>query len=387
MVENKGFLPSAPSEIPIQRQQIRDIVFSLLPACKDPDPDTNIPFKEDPPAYGHTHIAEALEVPIHIFFTMPWMPTSEFPHPLSRVKQPVAYKLSYQIVDSMIWLGIRDIINEYRKKKLKLRPVTYLSGYYSSPPDLPYGYMGSPHLVPKPKAKIDVVGFCFLNLASNYEPADSLVEWLEGDDPPIYIGFGSLPLQEPEKMTHIIVRALEETGQRGIINKGWGDLGNLAESKESVYLLDNCPHDWLFSRCKAVVHHCGAGTTAAGLKVGCPTTIVSFFGDQPLWGERVHAKGLGPAPIPVDEFSLEKLVDAIYFMLDPKRAVELAKAMEEEDWVQGAVNAFYKHFPRKKLETSSEPKSAHSKFPSIKCCFACHSFSTDIYIYIYVYSP
>ncbi|XP_058000607.1 sterol 3-beta-glucosyltransferase UGT80A2-like [Hevea brasiliensis] len=67
-----------------------------------------------------------------------------------------------------------------------------------------------------------------------------------------------------------------------------------------------------------MVHHCGAGTTAAGLKVGCPTTIVSFFGDQPLWGERVHAKGLGPAPIPVDEFSLEKLVDAIYFMLDPK---------------------------------------------------------------------
>ncbi|XP_021652258.2 sterol 3-beta-glucosyltransferase UGT80A2 isoform X2 [Hevea brasiliensis] len=383
MVKNKGFLPSAPSEIPIQRHQIREIIFSLLPACVEPDPETNVQFEADaiianPPAYGHTHVAERLKVPIHIFFTMPWTPTSEFPHPLSRVKQPVAYKLSYQIVDSMIWLGIRDMVNEFRKKKLKLRPVTYLSGYYNSPLDLPYGYIWSPSLVPKPKdwgPKIDVVGFCFLDLASNYKPPDSLVEWLEGGDPPIYIGFGSLPLQEPEKMTQIIVAALEETSQRGIINKGWGGLGNLPEPKNSVYLLDNCPHDWLFPRCKAVVHHGGAGTTAAGLKAGCPTTIVPFFGDQPFWGERVHARGVGPAPIPVDEFSLAKLVDAIRFMLDPKvkeRAMELAKAMEKEDGVQGAVNAFYKHFPRYKLEPESEPKTATSKFRSIRSCFACH---------------
>lgn len=94
------------------------------------------------------------------------------------------------------------------------------------------------------------------------------------------------------------------------------------------------------------VHHGGAGTTAAGLKTAvifvfehhdipvyclilndnildvfqCPTTVIPFFGDQPFWGERVHARGVGPAPIPVDEFSLEKLVAAIRFMLDPKVA-------------------------------------------------------------------
>lgn len=50
----------------------------------------------------------------------------------------------------------------------------------------------------------------------------------------------------------------------------------------------------------------------------CPTTIVPFFGDQPFWGDRVHARGVGPPPIPVDEFSLPKLIDAIKFMLDPK---------------------------------------------------------------------
>ncbi|KAH0944100.1 hypothetical protein HID58_003737 [Brassica napus] len=356
MVKNKGFLPSGPSEIQIQRKQMKDIINSLLPACKEPDPDSGNSFKADaiianPPAYGHTHVAEALRIPIHVFFTMPWTPTSEFPHPLSRVKQPAGYRLSYHIVDSLIWLGIRDMIKDLRKKKLKLRPVSYLSGTQGSGSNIPHGYMWSPNLVPKPKdwgPQIDVVGFCFLDLASNYEPPAELVEWLEAGDKPIYIGFGSLPVQEPEKMTEIIVEALERTKQRGIINKGWGGLGNLKEPKDFVYLLDNVPHDWLFPRCKAVVHHGGAGTTAAGLKAACPTTIVPFFGDQPFWGERVHARGVGPAPIPVDEFSLHKLEDAINFMLDEKvksSAETLAKEMKDEDGVAGAVKAFFKHLP------------------------------------------
>ncbi|KAL4313027.1 hypothetical protein GQ457_01G037770 [Hibiscus cannabinus] len=380
MVKNKGFLPSNPSEIPTQRNQMKDIIYSLLPACKEPDPDSGIPFNADaiianPPAYGHTHVAEALKVPIHIFFTMPWTPTSEFPHPLSRVKQSAGYRLSYQIVDSMIWLGIRDMINDCRKKKLKLRPVTYLSGSQGSDSDVPYGYIWSPHLVPKPKdwgPKIDVVGFCFLDLASNYEPPESLVKWLEAGPKPIYIGFGSLPVQEPERMTQIIVDALEQTGQRGIINKGWGGLGNLAEHKDFVYLLDNVPHDWLFLQCKAVVHHGGAGTTAAGLKAACPTTIVPFFGDQPFWGDRVHARGVGPPPIPVDEFSLPKLVHAIKFMLDPEvkeKAIELAKAMESEDGVTGAVKAFLKHLHPKKSDP--ELSKAPSGVFSIGRCFGC----------------
>ncbi|RLN09827.1 sterol 3-beta-glucosyltransferase UGT80A2 isoform X2 [Panicum miliaceum] len=380
MVKNKGFLPSGPSEIAIQRKQMKEIIFSLLPACKDPDPDTGIPFKVDaiianPPAYGHTHVAEALKVPIHIFFTMPWTPTSEFPHPLSRVKQSAGYRLSYQIVDSMIWLGIRDMINEFRKKKLKLRPVTYLSGAQGSGNDIPHGYIWSPHLVPKPKdwgPKIDVVGFCFLDLASNYVPPEPLVKWLEAGDKPVYVGFGSLPVQEPQKMTEIIVKALEITGQRGIINKGWGGLGTLAEPKDFVYLLDNCPHDWLFLQCKAVVHHGGAGTTAAGLKAACPTTIVPFFGDQPFWGDRVHARGLGPSPIPVDQFGLQKLVDAIKFMMEPavkEKAVELAKAMESEDGVTGAVRAFLRHLPSKTEEQSPPQSSSFLEFlgPVSKC--------------------
>ncbi|KAK8611512.1 hypothetical protein V6N13_131560 [Hibiscus sabdariffa] len=302
MVKNKGFLPSVPSEIPTQRQQLKEIIFSLLPACVGNDPDSNARFD----------------------------------------------------VDAII----------------------------ANPPAYDWG------------PKIDVVGFCFLDLASSYEPPDSLVKWLEDGKKPIYIGFGSLPVQEPERMTQIIVQALEKTGQRGIINKGWGGLGYLAEPKDFVYLLDNCPHDWLFLQCVAVVHHGGAGTTAAGLKAACPTTIVPFFGDQPFWGERVHGRGVGPAPIPVEELSLEKLVHAIHFMLDPevrlisplhswqlpshsingfdaqvkRRAVELAKDMEGEDGVAGAVKAFYKHFPGKSPQHDPIPIPSSARL-SLRRCF------------------
>lgn len=365
MVKNKGFLPSGPSEIRTQRKQLKSIINSLLPACIESDEDASVAFRAqaiiaNPPCYGHAHVAEALKVPLHVFFTMPWTPTSEFPHPLSRVHHSAANRLSYQVVDSLIWWGIRDIVNDFRKKKLKLRPITYLSGSQTSASKLPTGYIWSPHLVPKPKdwgPMIDVVGFCFLNMSQDYEPSASLVSWLKAGPAPIYVGFGSLPVEDPEGMTQIIVDALSQTSQRGIIFKGWGGIGTLKKPCDSIYLLDNCPHDWLFPQCAAVVHHGGAGTTAAGLRAACPTTIVPFFGDQPFWGDRVHAKGVGPAPIPVGQFCLDKLVHAINFMMDPQvkeRAVELAHAMEHENGVVGAVNAFHKHLPREM------PKRAHS---------------------------
>ncbi|XP_022158102.1 sterol 3-beta-glucosyltransferase UGT80A2-like isoform X3 [Momordica charantia] len=379
MVKNKGFFPSGPSEIHTQRNHLKDIIFSLLPACQDVDPESKIPFKADaiianPPAYGHTQVAEALRLPLHIFFTMPWTPTSDFPHPLAHVKHPIGYRLQEEEAETetnilsqwtlqhstgfALWVYMesssssqtkssdpcwQNILQQKQRVLWFDESVHHFKCYFPDCQCLALYWNWGP--------KIDVVGFCFLDLASNYEPPSSLVEWLEAGERPIYIGFGSLPVEQPQEMTRIIVEALEITGRRGIINKGWGGLGSLAEPKEFVYVLDNCPHDWLFPRCMAVVHHGGAGTTSAGLKAACPTTIVPIFGDQLFWGERVHARGLGPPPIPIAQFSLENLIDAINFMLDPKvkeRAVELAKAMESEDGVGGAVNAFHKHFHQSK---------------------------------------
>jgi sterol 3beta-glucosyltransferase len=389
MVKNKGFLPSNPSEIPVQREQIKQIVYSLLPACIEPDMDSKIPFQAqaiiaNPPAYGHVHVAEYLKIPLHIFFTMPWTPTSKFPHPLSRVKPPAAYRMSYGVVDTLIWLGIRGIINSWRKKHLKLRPINYLSGVsQGSITEKPTGYIWSPHLVPKPKdwgPLVDVVGFCFLNLATDYKPPEDLLNFLKAGPPPIYIGFGSLPVEDPEGMTKIIIEALDKSRQRGIIGKGWGGIGNLKETPPNVFLLSDCPHDWLFPQCAAVVHHGGAGTTSAGLKAACPTTIIPFFGDQPFWGDRVHEKGVGPAPIPVNHFSLDKLVHAIEFMMDPavkQKAVELSKAMESEDGIQGAVNAFHKHIhphlPEIVCKITPTKRSRRNYLKSWISCFTFHA--------------
>ncbi|KAF2291161.1 hypothetical protein GH714_020429 [Hevea brasiliensis] len=293
---NKGLIPSAPGEIALLRKQLKAIIESLLPACTEADMETGVLFRAqaiiaNPPAYGHVHVAEALGVPIHIFFTMPWTPTYEFPHPLARIPQSAGYWLSYIVVDLLIWWGIRGYINDFRKGKLKLPPIAYFNMYHGSLSDLPTGYLWSPHLVSKPRdwgPLVDVVGYCFLNLGSKYEPKEEFKEWIQKGTKPIYIGFGS------------------------------------------------------------TVHHGGAGTTAAGLKLGCPTTIVPSCGDQFFWGDKVHKQGLGPSPIPIAQLSVENLSNAIRFMLRPEvksRAMELAKLIENEDGVAAAVDAFHRHLP------------------------------------------
>ncbi|KAF9682756.1 hypothetical protein SADUNF_Sadunf05G0141600 [Salix dunnii] len=434
MARNKGFIPSAPGEISTQRKQLKAIIESLLAACIEPDMETGVPFKAqaiiaNPPAYGHVHVAEALGIPIHIFFTMPWTPTYEFPHPLARVSQSAGYWLSYIVVDLLIWWGIRGYINEFRKRKLKLPPIAYFSTYHGSISHLPTGYMWSPHLVPKPVdwgPLVDVVGYCFLNLGSKYEPKEEFLQWIQKGTEPVYIGFGSMPLEDPKNTLDVILEALKVTGQRGIVDQGWGDLGNLMEVPDSVFLLKDCPHDWLFLQCAAVewhatcnanlhlipsylsilvafvnqivdwkmftndmqVHHGGAGTTATGLRAGCPTTIVPFFGDQFFWGDRVHQKGLGPAPIPIAKLNAENLSNAIIFMLEPEdialdqvksRAMEMAKLIENEDGVAAAVDAFHRHLPPElPLPTSSsedndQPNPLQWFFIQIEkwCCPSC----------------
>ncbi|PON43498.1 UDP-glucuronosyl/UDP-glucosyltransferase [Parasponia andersonii] len=380
MARNKGLIPSGPKEISIQRKQLKAIIESLLPACTEPDLETGVPFKAqaiiaNPPAYV-----------VNIFVGGICRPTYEFSHPLARVPQSAGYWLSYIVVDLLIWWSIRGYINDFRKRKLKLAPIAYFSTYHGSISHLPTGYMWSPHVVPKPSdwgSLVDVVGYCFLNLGSKYQPQEKFVQWIQKGPKPVYIGFGSMPLEDPHKTTEIILEALKDTGQRGIIDRGWGDLGNITDVPVDVFLLEDCPHDWLFPQCSAVVHHGGAGTTATGLRAGCPTTIVPFFGDQFFWGDRVHQKGLGPAPIPISQLNVENLSNAIRFMLQPEvksRVLDLAKLIENEDGVAAAVDAFHRHLPPE-LPILIPPSSDDDEHPNpfewffIKiakwCCLPC----------------
>jgi UDP:flavonoid glycosyltransferase YjiC (YdhE family) len=111
------------------------------------------------------------------------------------------------------------------------------------------------------------------------------------------------------RIDRIIGDALKQTNNRGIILSGWSGVTN--HSSDDTLYLEAAPHDWLFPRCKMVIHHGGAGTTSAGLRAGIPNIVVPFTADQPFWGRRVQAIGAGPKPILVKTLSVEKLTQAI----------------------------------------------------------------------------
>jgi UDP:flavonoid glycosyltransferase YjiC (YdhE family) len=145
---------------------------------------------------------------------------------------------------------------------------------------VPYTYLWSESLIPKPPDwddHIKITGFSFLEQASTYTPPQDLLDFLASGTTPMYIGFGSIVIDDPDGLTKLIEEALRITGERAIVSKGWSGLGAKGVS-DNIYLIGNAPHDWLFKQVSAVCHHGGAGTTAAGIALGKPTIVVPFFG-------------------------------------------------------------------------------------------------------------
>lgn len=147
--------------------------------------------------------------------------------------------------------------------------------------------------------------------------------------------------------------AISKAGQRAIVSKGWGNLGvDDVEVPDGILVIESVPHDWLFRHVSCVVHHGGAGTTAAGLALGCPTIIIPFFGDQQFWGEIVARTGAGPTPIPHKQLTVEKLTAAIEMALDDstrQRAREIAQKMAKESGVRDAVCSFHRQLDLRRL--------------------------------------
>jgi sterol 3beta-glucosyltransferase len=146
---------------------------------------------------------------------------------------------------------------------------------------------------------------------------------------------------DAERLLELAVEALKQTGQRAVLLGGWANLETL-DLPENVFQLDAVPHDWLFPQMAAVVHHGGSGTTAAGLRAGVPSILVPFFGDQPYWGRRVHALGVGPRPIQRKKLTVSKLADAISQATADENmrqnATSLGERIQAEDGVGSAVD-------------------------------------------------
>ncbi|GAA1961639.1 glycosyltransferase [Kitasatospora viridis] len=194
----------------------------------------------------------------------------------------------------------------------------------------------SPLVVPRPAdwpAGVEVTGYWWPARPDGWRPPAELVDFLQAGPPPVFIGFGSMAVGEGERLGELVAAAVARAGVRAVVQAGWAGLSS--GRGDEVLAIGDVPHDWLFPRVAAVVHHAGAGTTAAGLRAGVPAVAVPVMADQPFWASRLHRLGVAPRPVPFHDLTAEALGDAITACLaEPAhrhRAAELARGIAAED--------------------------------------------------------
>jgi sterol 3beta-glucosyltransferase len=252
---------------------------------------------------------------------------------------------STKLAQRVMWPIFQNVTNAFREKYLNLPPYNF-ADYQRALRELPTLYGFSRHVIPHSSdlpPQVETTGYWFLDLGDMYTPPASLNQFLDHGPAPVYIGFGSMAGRNQQQNLEIALEALHMTGQRGVIVSGWSEFDTV-ELPDTVYMLNGAPHDWLFPRMAAVVHHGGSGTTGAALRSGLPSMIIPHLGDQDLWGRRVHELGVGAKPVPRPKLTAKALALGIDEMMHntgmQQRAALLGAAIREEDGVQNAVRAF-----------------------------------------------
>jgi sterol 3beta-glucosyltransferase len=293
-------------------------------------------------------LAEKLELPLVQAYYIPFTPTRLFPSFLiPRAPFPMGgllNRFSYQLARQVMWQGFRSADNKVRHKELNLPAAPFWGPYNSkSIRDNPILYGFSPAVISQPpdwEDPIHITGYWFLEPDETWIPPQPVVDFLKAGPPPIYIGFGSMSNSKAEETTRLVLDALSVTNQRGILLAGWGGL-HTEDLPSTVFAVESVPFSWLFPRMAAVVHHGGAGTSAAGLRAGVPSIVIPFFADQPFWGQRVADLGVGPAPIPLRKLTVERLSQAIQIAVNDQtmrqRATDLGAKIQAEDGIARAV--------------------------------------------------
>jgi len=295
--------------------------------------------------------AEALGLPLINVEPTPLLPSRAFPAPSWPIQRSLGAAHNYLsglIMLYSVWLWYGSFVNEFRKDQgLRQASARY---FYRALRSTPLLGAYSPFLIPHPAdwpASVHITGDFHLDSQSTWQPPDDLRAFLEAGDRPVYIGFGSMSGSRPEELADLVQEALNKSGQRGVLLSGWGGLRARLHA-DSVFLLETAPHDWLFPRMSAVVHHGGAGTTAEGLRAGVPAVIIPFAFDQFFWGARIKEKGLGPDPIPRKKLTAGRLAAAIRkAVTDPEmkqRAAECGAAVRAVNGVEQAVQVIRAHF-------------------------------------------
>jgi len=198
-------------------------------------------------------------------------------------------------------------------------------------------YTISPSLFPKPDYWDDhlkVTGFLVRNRTINWQPEQSLLDFLSHYRKILFITFGSMINQSPEQKTAHVIEVLKQLQIPAIINTSWGGLTKLENTPESILFVQNIPYDWILPKMYAVVHHGGSGTTHTACKNGCPSLIIPHIVDQFFWNNRLASLKLGPKGVSIDKLTTDALKPLVHDLwennLYKENALGISKKMASQ---------------------------------------------------------
>lgn len=276
----------------------------------------------------------------------PAVPTKEFPFPqFDFLNYPWYNLLTYRLVRSFIWsLNKKDTLEFRNTLGLPELKVSFPTHVANS--NIPVLHCFSEQLISRPNDWTNNHQICgFLTLrkearkkAGDDNIPDSLVNWLKGGEKPVYMGFGSIPVLEPEAFKQILNEILERSTHRLILCEGWSHFVNLPVHP-NLYVVKEINHDWLFPQCKTAIVHGGIGTLSAVLRAKIPVIVASIIADQPMWGKIIEKKKIG-VHIPFRKISTRGLLNAIAKTQQPPMiaaAQAIGNSISQEDGVKKAV--------------------------------------------------
>lgn len=251
-------------------------------------------------------------------FYQPVLATRAFPSaflPATPFALPgFANYLTHQLFNQLAWTLLRPLAADGAREVWQEEAVSFKHQITSSGnPGRPTLMAFSRHVVPVPDDwddSVEITGYWFLKRPPSWEPTEELRHFLAAGPAPVYVGFGSMGTRNPRATTDLVLDAVARCGTRAVLCTGWGGLGP-AKPPPGVLVVDDVPHDWLFPRMASIIHHGGAGTTAAALRAGKPSVVFPFLGDQSFWARRVADLGVGPRALPYRTLDPEKLAQAI----------------------------------------------------------------------------
>jgi sterol 3beta-glucosyltransferase len=266
------------------------------------------------PTLWGTSISESLRIPCIGAFLQPVTPTVQFPSalwPTSLRLGRFYNRLTYWLSSRALFLPWRAVINNWRTGTLGLSPLPPLHDFLDSLTAILYGFSETVVHAPSDWQGSNFITGYWMPKQEDVAPTDDLKEFLGNGEPPFYFGFGSPGMHSAVSLMKVITKAIDQLKIRAVIAMP-GETSHLVPKSPEVYLLtENVPHTWLFPRMAGLVHHGGAGTTAAAIRSGIPSLVTPLAVDQFFWGERVCALGAGPPPIPQRSLTPKKLIYAI----------------------------------------------------------------------------